>query len=85
MAAVQRKFDTGADTAVEETNAQITELIPTTISRTSPFRSPARDLQETLAQRLQEPAASNRDVAYGLITGVIGATWITAMLIYAVL
>ena len=87
MAAVQRQLDFDFDVAPDADDAEsIAETIPTTIARTSPFRSPALDLQETLAKRLQEPKAhSRKDVAFGLITGIIGATWVTGMLIYATL
>lgn len=88
MAAVQRKIDAdvAADNQSVEPQASIVEIIPTTIARTSPFRSPAKDLQESLAQRLAQPETKPRnDVLYGLVAGVLGATWLTSILIYAAL
>jgi len=86
MAAMQKKVevDVEVETAEQVSAVPVVEVIPTTISRQSPFRSPARDLQQTLARRLQDPPTqSPSEVAYGLIAGIIGATWVTGILIYA--
>ena len=84
--AAARKREVELDAVITQQPDPVTaQLIPTTVSRTSPFRSPARDMQESLAARLREPAQSKTEVASGLIAGIIGATWVTGILIYAAL
>lgn len=88
MAAARKKeidLDVEQDVTKQPVARAESHIFPTTVSRTSPFRSPARDMQESLAHRLQQAPKSRTEVAAGLIVGILGATWVTGMLIYATL
>lgn len=52
-------------------------------NQVSPIPSPARELQETLARRLQDGQKTHTDMAIGVLAGTIGSACILSLLIYA--
>lgn len=51
----------------------------------TPARSPARELQAALSQELQPGHPTQSEAITGLIVGILGASWVTGLLIYATL
>lgn len=81
----QTKDQAAAPAEKQAQDPAIPQHIAGAVADMRPVSSPARELQANLARSLRRSEPSKLEVAMGIVAGIMGATWVTGLLIYATL